>query len=141
MAKYKDIRAALETTLQSVTGIIDIDWQNSKYTPTTGTPYLKAYFLPTSRRPATLGQEPITGVPYQHKYLGLFQLVLYYPENQGTAALSDMVETIIDAFDSTKDLTFNTTSVTIDNAEQEGSYEESPWIITPINIYWYCYDT
>ena len=55
---YDDIRAALETKLNSVSGVPSISWENLQFSPTTGQPYVKPRLLPTRREPAVRGLNP-----------------------------------------------------------------------------------
>lgn len=138
MIVYDDIRAALEVHLENTTDIVDLVFENTYYLPVTGTPHILVRFIPTSRQPAVRGTNP------QHRYQGVLQLLLKYPEKQGSGPTQDLVNTIIERFNSTKDISFTnsdteTVYVTVDYSEQMGAYSESPWYITPVNIHWYCY--
>lgn len=138
MSHYDDIRAALEVHLSGTPSLPAVAWENKGYKPTTGQPFIKARFIPVDRRPAVRGLNP------QHKYTGLFQLLLCYPEGEGPGPSQDMVDALIDRFQSTTHITFTndnseTIVVDIDRSEQRGAYDDSPWYKTPVNIYWYAY--
>lgn len=135
---HKDIRAALETRLNNTVGIPDIAWENLDFKPSTNTSFIRPSFLPTSRRPAVRGLNP------QHRYQGLFSILVYCPENQGPGTAQGIVETLIDRFDSTTDISYTngdaeTIILSIDYAEQASSYSNPPWFITPVNVAWYIY--
>jgi hypothetical protein len=139
MSVYDDIRAALETRLATTPSIPTIFYENGYHKPVTGTPHIVPRFIPTSRYPAVRGLSP------QHRYQGVFQLMLKFPERQGPGPSQELVNTLITRFDSTTDLSFTnsdpqTIYVTIDYSEQMGAYNETPWYITPLNIHWYCYN-
>lgn len=134
MAVYDDIRAALETHLADTIGVPDIAWENVEFSPTTGTPYIKSKVINTARRPAVRGLNP------QYRYQGVFQLLLCYPEGVGPSASQTMANTLIDRFPTGSDLTSNGTAVTIEYSEQMGSYSDSPWFKTPVNIHWFSYN-
>lgn len=129
-----DIRIALEKRLNDTVGIPVIAWPNVNYSPTTGTPFLKPMYQPTSRRPAVLGTAP------QKRYQGLFTILCYHPENEGPAACHSTADTLIERFDATTDLTYNGTTVSIEYAEQQSSYSSPPWYVTPVTIAWYIYN-
>mgnify|MGYP003644160834 FL=1 len=138
MSYYDDIRAALEVALNGIAGIPAIAWENKRYAPVTGTPYILVRNLPTSRRPAVRGLNP------QMRYQGVFQLLVKFPEGAGPGPSEDLTETLLETFEATTDLSFTNTDaqtvyVTIDYAEQVGAYTESPWYTTPINIGYYSY--
>lgn len=133
---YKDIRAALESRLDTLS--IELAWQNVDFSPTTGTAYIESRFIPTNRRPAVAGTNP------QHRIEGLFQLLLHHPEGVGSGDSSDTLDEVIELFDSTTDISYTnadteTIIVGIENAEARGSYSKSPWFVTPVNIAWYIY--
>lgn len=146
MAIYDDIRAALESRLASTSGIPQISYENTKFKPTTNTPFIQTRVVYSSRVPVVMGLDSGTGQPFQHRYRGVFQLLLHYPEGVGSGTSQDMVNTLIDRFESSTDISFTNTDpktifVTINYAEQMGAYTKSPWYVTPVNIDWYCYDT
>lgn len=154
MADYTpSIRKALEVKLNSVTGIPTIAWENIKFTPTTGTSFVRPYFLPVSRRPASRGLNP-----YQ-LYTGVFSVNVYCASGNGPNSADDFSALIIDDFEATTDILFNIDtsaivnssayesldeedriSVTIDYAErQQGMVTENDWYMVPVDIGWYTY--
>tara|TARA_R110000796_G_scaffold30122_11_gene80763 strand:- start:428 stop:847 length:420 start_codon:yes stop_codon:yes gene_type:complete len=138
MSYYDEIRAALEVALAGVTDVPQIAWENDKYEPTTGTPYIQVRLLPTARRPAVRGLSP------QMRYQGVLQLLVRTPKGTGPAPSQTITENILATFEATTDLSFTNTDsetiyVTIDYSEQVGAYTESPWYTTPINVGWYSY--
>lgn len=134
MAVYDDIRAALEVHLANTPGIPQIAWENVKFEPTTGTPYVKTRLLHTSRRPAVRGLNP------QMRYQGTFQVFVCYPEGSGPSDVQNMANTIIDRFNTGDDLTSNGVAVTIEWSGIVGSYNDGPWFITPVNVHWFSYN-
>lgn len=137
---YKKIRAALERHLeQSDQGagafsIPDIAWENVDYSPTTGTEFLKVQIQPTSRRPSVLGTNP------EHRYQGIMTILCHFPENVGPGVTHDLADQLLERFNSTTDITWDGVTVSIEYAQQESSYTNSPWYITPITVAWYIYD-
>lgn len=135
MSIYDDIRATLEKTLADTAGLpTDIAWENINFTPTTGTSYLETHFIPTSRRPAVRGLNP------QQRYQGLFRIVVNVPESTGPAIADDYVDTLLTAFDATKDLTYNSVTVTTEYAERSQGISDSPWYRVNVDIAWYKYN-
>lgn len=135
---HDDIRAALETRLSGTVGLPSIAWENISFKPTTGTSFIKPKFVPTSRRPAVRGLNP------QHRYQGLFSLLVYCPENEGPGVGQGIATTLTDRFNSTTDISYTngdaeTIIVSIDYAERAGSYSNPPWYVTPVNVAWYIY--
>lgn len=134
---YDDIRAALEVKLSNVVGIPPIAYENLSYSPTTGTSFVQPRFIPVSRRPAVRGLNP------QQRYDGVFRVFCYVPEGNGPAAADDLADKVIDAFDATTDISFNNGSstivVSIDYAERDNGFVDSPWYYVAVNIGWYIY--
>ena len=137
---YNDIRAALETHLSNVSGIPSVAYENVSFEPQTGTSFLKVAFVPTSRRPAVRGLNP------QQRYDGVFQVLVYAPEGNGPATADDLANKVIEAFEATTKIEYTnsdleTITVSIDYAERQQGFLDSPWYYVPINIGWYTYNT
>lgn len=130
---YDDIRSALEVALNSVSGVPSIAWENFSFSPVAGQSYVKPRLLPTRREPAVRGTNP------QIYYQGIFRVECYVPEGNGPSAGDDLADKIIDAFEATTDLSFNTTFVSIRYAERELGTIDGPHYMIPVNIGWYCY--
>lgn len=156
---YDDIRAALETKLNSVSGVPSISWENLQFSPTTGQPYVKPRLLPTRREPAVRGLNP------QMYYQGVFRVECYVPEGNGPGAGDDLADKIIDALDATSSIYYdnvtdtllteeeafittesgkrllldNVIHVSIRYAERESADIDGPFYMIPVNIGWYIY--
>ena len=130
---YDNIRAALETTLNSVDGIPSVAWENVQFNPTTGQSYIKPRFLPTRREPAVRGTNP------QMYYQGVFRIDCFVPEGEGPAAGDDLADSIIEAFEATTDVSYSGTTVSIRYAEREMAEVDGPFYVIPVNIGWYIY--
>lgn len=135
---YDKILAALETRLSTLTNVPDIAYENTIYTPVTDRPFIKTKFMPIDRRMISLGVGSDLK-PYYQKYEGIFQLLLNYPESQGTRPTHNMVSEITDKFEAATDLSFQDVYVTIKQVERMRGINDSPWYKTPVNIHWYSY--
>lgn len=133
---YDKIQAALETRAATVTGIPHIVYDNVKYDPTTRVPYVQSRFIPTNRTNKVLGIGA-DNKPHWQEYHGIYQLLINMPEGTGSKQTNDLVNNIVDAFDTTTDLEFAGVYVTIKKAERAKGVSEAPWYKTPVNIYWY----
>ena len=140
MSIYNDIRAALESHLASTSGLPSgIAYENVSFEPQTGTSFLKVAFVPTSRRPAVRGLNP------QQRYQGVFRVFCYTPEGNGPANADDIANKVITAFDATTDISFTNSDaetfiVSIDYADRDNGFVDSPWYYTVVNIGWYIYN-
>jgi len=132
-AIYNDIRAALEVHLSQITGIPEIASENVSYSPTTGTPFVQPKLIPVSRRSAVRGLNP------QQRYDGVFRVFCYVPEGNGPAAADNLANLVIDAFDAATDVTLGDTVVSIDYAERDHGFVDSPWYYVSVNIGYYIY--
>jgi len=134
---YKDIRRALEVKLDNE-GIADIAYENVAYSPTTGTSFLQPSFIPTIRRPSVMGTNP------PQRYQGLFRVRCHAAEGTGPNAAESLADSVIEAFEATTDISYNTGSetllVSIDYADRGAGLLDTPWYIVPVNIGWYIYN-
>lgn len=133
MTIINDIRACLDTHLSGTVGIPTIARQNVPFEPTTGTSFVKANLIPTSRRPAVRGLNP------QQRYDGIYSLLICTPEGLGPGAGYDIADLLLARFDATTDISYNNYIVSIDYAEVRTSYLDSPFYCTPITVGWYIY--
>ena len=131
---YKKIRAALEKHLvDSSFTLPPIAWENVEYSPTTGTAFIKVQFQPTSRRPSVMGTNP------EHRYQGIMTILCYSPEGSGPGNSQTLTDQLLARFNSTTDISFDGVIVSVEYSQQESSYINSPWYVTPITVAWYIY--
>ncbi len=131
-----DIRAALESKLANTAGLPDIAYENVSFSPTTGTSFLQVNFLPTLRRPAVRGLNP------QQRYQGVFVVTAYAPEGNGPKVANDYLDIVEAAFEATTKIEYSGSediTVSIDYAERQVGFVDTPWYYVPLNIGWYCY--
>lgn len=160
MTIINDIRACLDTHLSGTVGVPAIARQNVPYEPTTGTTFIKADLIPTSRRPAARGLNP------QQRYDGIYNLLIFTPEGMGPGAGYDVADLLLDRFNSTTDISYTNptdtilqesgdrlllesgdrlllgspTIVSIDYSEVRTSFLDSPFYCTPVIVAWYIYN-
>lgn len=159
MTIINDIRACLDTHLSGTVGIPTIARQNVPFEPTTGTSYVKADLIPTSRRPSVRGLNP------QQRYDGLYSLLICTPEAMGSGAGYEFADLLLDRFNATTDIIYTNptdailqenndnllledtgllllgspTIVSIDYSEVRTSFLDSPFYCTPVTVAWYTY--
>jgi hypothetical protein len=137
---HNDIRAALEVKLSQVSGLPSVAYENVSFSPTTGQSYIQCRYIPTLRRPAVRGLNP------QQRYDGVFQVLAYAPEGNGPSTADDLANKVIEAFEATTKIEYTnsdleTITVSIDYAERQQGFLDSPWYYVPVNIGWYTYNT
>ena len=133
---HKDIRAALEVHLSNQSGLPSIAYENVPFSPTTGQSYIQCRYIPTLRRPAVRGLNP------QQRYDGVFQMLVYSPEGTGPATAEGYVETLLEAFEATTKIDYigsETITVSIEYAERQQGFLDTPWYYIPVDIGWYTY--
>lgn len=134
MTIINDIRACLDTHLSGTVGIPTIARQNVPFEPTTGTTFVKANLVPTSRRPAVRGLNP------QQRYDGLYSLLICTPEGLGPGAGYDVADLLLDRFDATTDISNAGLIISVDYSEVRTSFLDSPFYCTPVTVGWYVYN-
>lgn len=134
MTIINDIRACLDTHLTGTVGIPAIARQNVPFEPTTGTPFVKADLVPTSRRPAVRGLNP------QQRYDGLYSILICTPEGLGPGAGYDIADLLLDRFNATTDISNAGLIISVDYSEVRTSFLDSPFYCTPLTVAWYVYN-
>lgn len=131
-----EIEAALEQHLLSISGIPNVAWENGDFEPTTGTPYLEVYHIPTIREPATRGNNFI------NYYQGVFAVDCMLPANKGRGAATELTSRIIEAFEANTDIALSLTGkyVRIRASNKQTGTPEGAFFRVPVNIRWYAYD-
>ena len=132
---YKEIRAALEKHLVTLSGLPEIAWENVPFEPTTGTPWAALRLTPTGRSPAVRGINP------QQRYDGLLTIELKYPEGLGPNLADEMADSIMEHFEATTGIVDNDLLIRIETSDRGQGTEDSPWYSVPVIITWYSYKT
>lgn len=100
-----DVRAALETGINGLSPALATAWQNHPYSPVNGTPYQRVTMLP-----ATPDDIEMTGKKYLE--VGVMQIDLLYPLDNGAGAAEARAELVRDTF--YRGASFTSGSVTVD---------------------------
>ena len=127
------IRELFETKLANTMGVPDIAWENVKYEPQTGVPYVKPTLVPTIRRPSCVGRDQ------QQYYQGIFIVQCFVPVNKGPSASDSLAQLITEEFEASNTITNGTTSIQIREASQAQGITEGAWHKTIVSISWYTY--
>jgi hypothetical protein len=130
-APDSSIRSAFVTRLQSLTGIPQIAWENTAFTPELGTPYLRPFLLTGEPFQAEIG------VDGANRHLGIYQISLYYPALLGVLTLNTMRDSILNHFKRGTVLEYNAFSITIQKAYGGPMMQEQDWVHVPITIQYY----
>ena len=131
---HNDIRAALETHISTTANLPTIAYENVAFEPTTGTSFVKVQYLPTITQPAVRGLNP------SQRYGGIYAVTVYCPEGNGPGVADGIANTVIENFEAATDVSLNDFNVSIDYAERQQGFLDTPWYYIPINIGWYIYN-
>lgn len=102
-----NIRAALETRLNTISPSIATAWESVPYTPVTGTPYQQVNLAVSDTQNPTLGDG-------MYRVIGFLQVLLCYPPGTGPKAASARAELIRNQFQRGLGLSSGGTDVLID---------------------------
>ena len=130
---YKDIRAALATHLSGLSGVPAIAWENVAYTPIVGTPWIRPTVLMGQPRQAAIGDSG------PNEQVGVYQIDLFYPPDQGVLPVNTMAGKIEQRFKRGTQLTYNGIRLTISKAYISALSQESDWVQVPVNINFFAF--
>ena len=131
---YDDIREALDSALAGLSGLPEVFFRNAPEEDSTPIPYLSTRISFTSRRPATRGPNP------QHRYEGIYRIIICVPKRSGTGQALRYAEILTQAFDGSTDIDGATKTVSIDFTELASDFEQDPYWCIPVDVNWYIYD-
>ena len=130
---YQEIRAVFETTLNGISGLPDIAWENVSFSPTTNESYIQARMFPTMREPANRGTNP------QMYYQGYYLFEIYCPEGVGPSTADNLADTLIDNFEATTDISYDGTIVSLRYAERDNGVQEGAHYMVAVRVGFYLY--
>ena len=124
---YRDISAALSTALNTLATslAINVAWENSNYEPTVNESYLRETLLPAEGAFYTLDS--------QGENLGIYQIDVIAPTNQGKGAAIALADDIADAFEDST-LTYGSTTVYTRAVSRAVGRRDGNWYIMPISV-------
>lgn len=128
----KRIEAALNTQLIANANGVAIVFQNQKYTPTEGTPYMQPFFLPAQPDPWVIGAAT-------NFHTGIYQVTLMYPAGEGQGDINTQADIIIAAFNQTTKLTYSSIDTIIKSSGRGNAKQDDGWYFMPVDIRWECY--
>jgi len=105
MSFYKNIQIALDTCLNGAGTGLDIAWENTDYTPTLGTAYLRPTLL--------MAKSSLMDLDDLQLNQGIYQVDIFYPLDKGAGELLTTLDTIYSAFKTDTTLVSGTTTVYI----------------------------
>lgn len=135
MSGTLEIRAALIQRLTAVAPGAAVPaastaWENKTFTPTTGTRYYRATFLPGEPTVPEIGE----GSP--NRQVGVFQIDVFDPPNQGDVKTATEAERIVACFKRGTVLTYSGVSVQITQVYRKQGTAEDSWYHVPVIVMW-----
>ena len=126
MAGIENIRAALETALAGVSPALSTAWENSDFTPVSGTPYQACHILFSSPDNAQFGDS------YQE--IGYMQIDLRYPLGVGTSAINTRAQLLRSTFERGNSLVNGGVTTIIQKTPEvmPGRVEDDRWVVSVI---------
>ncbi len=118
MGVLNDIQNALNTKLDSLSGLPTIYWQNTSKEPIQGTNFIRATLLPAAGRLLTLNNE--------NEHIGIYQVDIFTKINNGTSQALLLADIIREGF-LRQSLITNTTIVHIQNISMSQAQRDESW--------------
>jgi len=124
------IRAALETTVNSMTPALPTAWQNDSFSPANGVAWQRVSVL--TGRP----ENQVMDASYKEN--GILRFSLFYPLRIGSALASQRIDLIRSVFPrDTKLVKDNVTVTTVGTPEKASEQVETDWYSVVIDIRFY----
>lgn len=135
MFDANDARALLDAHLQTVTGLPDLETENTRYTPTND-PWCRSTMLPAASSVAAFGG----GVTLQLQ--GIYQVDVIAPWGTSTTNTSALCKSILQAFfPGAADITDGTNKVIVTSVSQLTAIEDknNMMYMVPLQVQWTAY--
>lgn len=133
MTLYTDIRGALVTQLQTVTGLPALAHEGVPYTPVVGTPFVSYAVVAASARPRTLGTNHLI------LHEGTFEVSVVYPSEDGIGAAEAMADAIKAKFTADTTVTQGANTVRFRYAERRQALTQTDWNRIPVSTSFYLF--
>lgn len=127
--KYSDLQGALSKHLNTLTDL-PIVWENTEYTTTVGSPYLRTWLNSYPTQNSSLGPQGFS------EYNGIFQVDCYYPIGSGWGSARAKADTICSLFKRGTTVTYNKIEVRIWRSYPEAALTDGDWYRIPISIHY-----
>jgi hypothetical protein len=129
-----DIQSALNKKLNTLTPSLPINWENTEYTPTIGTSYLRAWLLPGETSTLTLGPNGF------NEYVGVLQIDCMYPIGKGWRDAKVEADSLCTLFKRGTLLTYNNINVRVMKSWPEPAVVDGPYYKVSVSVVYTSYD-
>lgn len=130
---YNDIRVALDSRLNALSGLPDVDWENVGLDPVSSEEWVQARLAPAQTRPAVAGPNPT------ERYNGTYLINIFWPSYEGPKQAEDLARRIKEQFPPGDVLTNNGVRVRIRYSEQQQAIQDPPYYQIPVVVSWYAF--
>jgi hypothetical protein len=127
--KYSDLQGALGKQLNTLTDL-NIVWENTEFSPTIGTPFLRTWLISNPTINSSLGPRGFS------EYNGIFQVDCFYPIGSGWGSARTKADTICSLFKRGTTVTYNKIEVRIWRSYPEPALIDGDWYRLPISIHY-----
>lgn len=127
MAPDAAIRSAFVARLTAFPGLPSVAWENMRFTPVLGSPYVRPTLMPGEPTQAEIGENGC------NRHVGVYQISLFFPAGKGLAAVEALRDGLVDHFKRGSVLT-GSIGVEITKAYGGPMLEEPNWIHCPVTI-------
>jgi hypothetical protein len=125
---YAVIRKLLETQLNSLSSGFATAWENVPFVPSNNTPWQRVSLLPGKTENPTWGSS-------HRREIGIFELMLHYPKNQGVHDAYARASILLAGFARGTSLSEGNVRVLVDEHPYIGSSpKDAAWLLVPVNV-------
>lgn len=128
---YANLQTALDTHLQTLTGLPTLQTENTRNVGRTGESFARATLLPARPTQASVGQHG------RDLRRGLYQVDLFVPMDGGTASVNALADSVIEHFPRGLVLTASDTNVAIELAYREVGQRVEQFYMLPVIVVWW----
>ena len=133
MAGTTEIRQALISQLVAASPgaalpVASVAWENKNFTPTVGTRWYRATFLPGISVAAAIGDGA------QNRHVGVFQVDVIDQKDTGDMLAQTEAERIITCYKRGTVLTYSGVSVRVERSYRLAANQEDEWFVIPVII-------
>jgi hypothetical protein len=131
MSTFANILNGLNTRLNSLSGLPEVAWPNTKYNPKQNTTWIRPTLLPATSQLYTLKDERF--------HQGIYQVDIYVPLEKGTKTLYDLADDVRQHFEAQRSLTSGSDTVFIQEVSMSPATRDESWYSLFVSISYQCY--
>jgi len=130
MGVFTNIQSALNTRLNSLSGLPTVIWPNTRQQPVNGAAWMRPNLIP--------GQSVLNNVDGIMLHRGIYQIDIFVPLQSGLATLTGYMDSVLTHFKS-QSLTANSDTVHIQAVGVGATDRTDAWYQGFVEVYYICY--